>query len=160
MGEDTAAAWSCFSEPLFICSLDAFSIFELFGLQQGVNASVTVAHVQTIMFTIYTRILSYFSVCRHFDADAVLWAMGATALVSLSLTLFALQSKVRRVTRRAQFAARSRVKCHERRRLGSAAGDKCPRAAACSQRECVESQAAPLGVYLFCCTVCSHRLKP
>lgn len=37
--------------------------------------------------------------CRYFDAEAVLWAVGATALVSLALTLFAMQSKVRSVTR-------------------------------------------------------------
>lgn len=38
------------------------------------------------------------SVCRYFDAEAVLWAVGATALVSFALTLFAMQSKVRSVT--------------------------------------------------------------
>lgn len=38
------------------------------------------------------------SVCRYFDAEAVMWAVGATAFVSLSLSLFAMQSKVRSVT--------------------------------------------------------------
>ncbi|KAJ0065900.1 hypothetical protein NL108_000141, partial [Boleophthalmus pectinirostris] len=33
--------------------------------------------------------------CRFYDAEAVLWAMLATALVSLALSLFAFQSKVR-----------------------------------------------------------------
>ncbi|XP_078108043.1 protein lifeguard 1 [Sander vitreus] len=33
------------------------------------------------------------SVAAYFDAEAVLWAVGATALVSFALTLFALQSK-------------------------------------------------------------------
>ncbi|XP_026229123.1 LFG_like domain-containing protein [Anabas testudineus] len=33
------------------------------------------------------------SVAAYFDAEAVLWAMGATALVSFALTLFAMQSK-------------------------------------------------------------------
>lgn len=38
------------------------------------------------------------SVCRYYDAEAVLWAVGATALVSFALTLFAMQSKVRCAT--------------------------------------------------------------
>lgn len=38
------------------------------------------------------------SVCRYFNAEAVMWAVGATAFVSLSLSLFAMQSKVRSVT--------------------------------------------------------------
>ncbi|MED6243521.1 hypothetical protein ATANTOWER_021729, partial [Ataeniobius toweri] len=29
----------------------------------------------------------------YFDAEAVLWAMGATALVSFGMSLFAMQSK-------------------------------------------------------------------
>uniref|UniRef100_A0A668AX67 Zgc:110410 n=1 Tax=Myripristis murdjan TaxID=586833 RepID=A0A668AX67_9TELE len=33
------------------------------------------------------------SVCRCFEAEAVLWAVGATALVSFALSLFAMQSK-------------------------------------------------------------------
>uniref|UniRef100_A0A3B4UIV9 Zgc:110410 n=1 Tax=Seriola dumerili TaxID=41447 RepID=A0A3B4UIV9_SERDU len=33
------------------------------------------------------------SVCRNFDAEAVLWAVGATAVVSFALSLFAMQSK-------------------------------------------------------------------
>lgn len=37
--------------------------------------------------------------CRYFDAQAVLWAVGATAVVSFSLTLFAMQTRVRSVTR-------------------------------------------------------------
>lgn len=35
------------------------------------------------------------SLHRFFDAEAVMWAVGATALVSLALTLFAMQTKVR-----------------------------------------------------------------
>uniref|UniRef100_A0A3Q3EM22 Zgc:110410 n=1 Tax=Labrus bergylta TaxID=56723 RepID=A0A3Q3EM22_9LABR len=35
----------------------------------------------------------YISLCRFFNAEAVLWAVGATALVSFSLTVFAMQSK-------------------------------------------------------------------
>lgn len=35
------------------------------------------------------------SLRRFFDAEAVMWAVGATALVSLALTLFAMQTKVR-----------------------------------------------------------------
>lgn len=38
------------------------------------------------------------SVCRYYEAEAVLWAVGATALVSFALTLFAMQSKVRSAT--------------------------------------------------------------
>uniref|UniRef100_A0A8C2X2Q5 Zgc:110410 n=1 Tax=Cyclopterus lumpus TaxID=8103 RepID=A0A8C2X2Q5_CYCLU len=34
-----------------------------------------------------------FSVRRYFNAEAVLWAVGATALVSFALTLFAMQTK-------------------------------------------------------------------
>uniref|UniRef100_A0A3P9P7Q2 Zgc:110410 n=1 Tax=Poecilia reticulata TaxID=8081 RepID=A0A3P9P7Q2_POERE len=33
------------------------------------------------------------SVCRYFEAEAVLWAVGATALVSFGMSLFAMQSK-------------------------------------------------------------------
>uniref|UniRef100_A0A3B5Q788 Zgc:110410 n=1 Tax=Xiphophorus maculatus TaxID=8083 RepID=A0A3B5Q788_XIPMA len=33
------------------------------------------------------------SVCRYYEAEAVLWAMGATALVSFGMSLFAMQSK-------------------------------------------------------------------
>lgn len=35
------------------------------------------------------------SLRRFYDAEAVMWAVGATALVSLALTVFAMQSKVR-----------------------------------------------------------------
>lgn len=35
------------------------------------------------------------SLRRFFDVEAVMWAVGATALVSLALTLFAMQTKVR-----------------------------------------------------------------
>ena len=35
------------------------------------------------------------SINSYFAAEAVLWAMGATALVSFSLSMFAMQSKVR-----------------------------------------------------------------
>lgn len=45
-----------------------------------------------------TAYLFDISVCRYFDAEAVLWAVGATALVSFALSLFAMQSKVRSVT--------------------------------------------------------------
>lgn len=38
------------------------------------------------------------SIHSYFSAEAVMWAVGATALVSFALTLFALQSKVRSVT--------------------------------------------------------------
>lgn len=33
-------------------------------------------------------------VCRYYNAEAVLWAVGATAFVSFTLTLFAMQTKV------------------------------------------------------------------
>uniref|UniRef100_A0A3Q2QB81 Zgc:110410 n=1 Tax=Fundulus heteroclitus TaxID=8078 RepID=A0A3Q2QB81_FUNHE len=34
-----------------------------------------------------------FPLCRYFNAEAVLWAVGATALVSFGMSLFAMQSK-------------------------------------------------------------------
>lgn len=36
--------------------------------------------------------------CSFFHAEAVMWAVGATALVSFGLTVFAVQSKVSSVT--------------------------------------------------------------
>lgn len=36
--------------------------------------------------------------CSFFSAEAVMWAVGATALVSFGLSVFAVQSKVRSVT--------------------------------------------------------------
>ncbi|KAJ0000181.1 hypothetical protein NQD34_012023, partial [Periophthalmus magnuspinnatus] len=47
-------------------------------------------------FCVISTIVYLWSPCyRLFDAEAVLWAMLATALVSLALSLFAFQSKVR-----------------------------------------------------------------
>lgn len=51
--------------------------------------------VLSCMWCYRERSLSNISVCRYFDVEAVLWAMGATALVSFGMSLFALQSKVR-----------------------------------------------------------------
>uniref|UniRef100_A0A3Q0T4I3 Zgc:110410 n=1 Tax=Amphilophus citrinellus TaxID=61819 RepID=A0A3Q0T4I3_AMPCI len=44
------------------------------------------------LFVILTALFDI-SVCRYFEAEAVMWAVGATALVSFSLSLFAMQSK-------------------------------------------------------------------
>ncbi len=58
-----------------------------------------------------TECLFDISVCRYYEAEAVMWAVGATALVSLSLTLFALQSKVRSVTQ-SEFSLQCSQKWH------------------------------------------------
>lgn len=59
--------------------------------------------------------------CSFFEAEAVMWAVGATALVSFGLTLFAVQSKVSSVTLWTRFAAQPPVKAHS---LCCAAGGK------------------------------------
>lgn len=41
-----------------------------------------------------TDLWGLYPLCSCFHADAVMWAMGATALVSFGLSLFAMQSKV------------------------------------------------------------------
>lgn len=44
------------------------------------------------------QLLFDISVCSYFNAEAVMWAVGATAFVTFGISLFAMQSKVRSVT--------------------------------------------------------------
>lgn len=92
-----------------------------------------------------TAYLFDISVCRYFGAEAVMWAVGATALVSFALTLFALQSKVRSVTLWAQCAVQPKVKFHKLQ-LCYAVSGKCPYTELCflcSHKESVKLSCCP-----------------
>lgn len=63
------------------------------------------------------------SVCRYYHAEAVMWAVGATAFVTLGITLFTSQSKVRSVTRsQLLLAGLSKGKFHELQQLSAVCG--------------------------------------
>lgn len=60
------------------------------------------------------------NICRYFKAEAVMWAVGATAVVSFGMSLFAMQSKVRSFTCfELPFATQPKVKFHKLQRFSS-----------------------------------------
>lgn len=62
--------------------------FSLSYLKLQLNSTKTLVRQQ------YLKQESVISIHRYYSAEAVLWAVGATALVSLAMSLFSLQSKV------------------------------------------------------------------
>lgn len=76
-------------------------MFPLFRTERSPGAHVHAVPAWTWFCTVSCPLAAHlFDISIHsfFRAEAVMWAVGATALVSFALTLFAMQSKVRSVT--------------------------------------------------------------
>ncbi|CAG6015893.1 unnamed protein product [Menidia menidia] len=87
--------------PLNFIALGLFTVAEglMLGsvaasIQGGLSVIYLDDHISRLALVLMGNIALFdMSACRYFEAEAVMWAVGATAFVSFGLSLFALQSK-------------------------------------------------------------------
>ncbi|XP_054477436.1 protein lifeguard 1 [Anoplopoma fimbria] len=82
-----ASSWFCYTTMAMVSVL-----IVAMSCCDNLRRQVPLNFIALSLFT-FAEGLMLGSVSAFFDAEAVLWAVGATALVSFSLTLFAMQSK-------------------------------------------------------------------